>query len=741
MCGSGGVCIQKDGNSPSGVCSCFPGFYGLDCSLRLCPAGNAWVDFPSANNVAHGAFTECSNQGVCDRNLGSCRCRAGFTGPACELLKCPTGASWRGHQEQCSGHGQCVTLREAGARRDYVHFHGADAYSDWDQDMLAGCACEVGWEGSACDLRSCPKGDDPETSGTDEVQLFECTCSTCSGGVRFTFRGDTTLDLPYDASDDLIRYRMLQLATIKDIGVRIAFGTGMCSGGGGSLTEFTFRDPGGALTAMTFSTYGSLAGTLGIKSGGQWSLVLPHLESVTGTREWAECSNRGNCDHKAGVCRCLPGFESSDGRGNLGSRGDCGHRYLSSMSVTTRPAVVFSTVAGVPTAYAQDASPGVVSLSDCPFIPGAGVCANHGTCDGSTNKCICDAGWQGVVCHKKSCGAIKKWVGEVGAGHANTAECGGIGSCNYETGVCECDAYGVFTGASCQALSCPSAGELALECNGTGYCRNLQELAAFAFSEQKKLAGFTYTSPWDAQSIFGCACKRAPSVDNRFHSDYLAATSADERGAAHEAPLYYRGPYARAVTDFWGFDCALRRCPSGDNPATRFDRNEQQKIVCQATAGTFTLTFRENTTLVLNYNDRATVAAYRLEQLFTIRSVKLSYVQTDLQTAAAADSFCSSDSSTVVLVDFLSEFGDLPLLQATDIDLAGAGKAFTVTEVFAGSKEDAECSRQGVCNEYTGVCTCREGFGSSDDTTASVGDRGDCTWRNRLDPGGAQAAM
>jgi len=736
MCGSGGVCIQKDGNSPSGVCSCFPGFYGLDCSLRLCPAGNAWVDFPSANDVAHGAFTECSNQGRCDRNLGACQCRAGFTGPACELLKCPTGVSWRGHTEQCSGHGRCITLREAGEHVDHLHFHGAGSYSGWDEDMLAGCACQPGWEGPACSLRSCPKGDDPDTAGTDEVQLFECTCTTCSGGVRFAFRGDTTLDVPFDASDDLIRHRMLQLATVGDISVRIAFGTGMCSGSG-SLTEFTFLAPGGPLAPLSFSTYGTLAGTLGVKAGGQYSLVLPHLESATGTREHAECSGRGTCDHAAGVCRCLPGFQSSDGRGNAGSRGDCGHRYLSGMSVTTRPSVAFSTVAGVPTAFPLDATPGVVGLTDCPFIPGVGVCANHGACDAATNKCVCDAGWQGVVCHQKACGVIKKWVGEVGLAHANTAECGGVGACDHETGVCRCDAYGVFSDSSCQALSCPATGS-SLECNGTGYCRSLQELAAFSFSQQKALAGVTYTAPWDAQRIYGCACKRAPSVDNRFHADYLAASAAVQRGAAREASLYYRGPYSRAVSDFWGFDCALRRCPSGDDPATRRDRNEQQKIVCQATSGTFTLTFRENTTLAMNYNDRATVVAYRLEQLFTLHRVEVSYVQADLQTAAAADSFCSSDSSTVVLVDFLSEFGDLPLLQLTDIDLAGAGKATAVVEVFPGSKEDVECSRQGVCNEYTGVCACRDGFGSSDDTPQAAGDRGDCTWRNPLDPGSAR---
>ena len=39
------------------------GFHGVDCSLRLCPSGRAWVDLPYENNKAHGNFTECSNMG------------------------------------------------------------------------------------------------------------------------------------------------------------------------------------------------------------------------------------------------------------------------------------------------------------------------------------------------------------------------------------------------------------------------------------------------------------------------------------------------------------------------------------------------------------------------------------------------------------------------------------------------------------------------------------------------------
>ena len=57
QCNHHGVCIASDG----GTCQCFPGYYGVDCSYKLCPSGNAWFDHPSADNVAHADFVECSN--------------------------------------------------------------------------------------------------------------------------------------------------------------------------------------------------------------------------------------------------------------------------------------------------------------------------------------------------------------------------------------------------------------------------------------------------------------------------------------------------------------------------------------------------------------------------------------------------------------------------------------------------------------------------------------------------------
>jgi len=55
-CSGQGTCT----NGTSG-CICFPGFIGVDCSIRLCPSAKAWVDNPYADNLAHADFTECSN--------------------------------------------------------------------------------------------------------------------------------------------------------------------------------------------------------------------------------------------------------------------------------------------------------------------------------------------------------------------------------------------------------------------------------------------------------------------------------------------------------------------------------------------------------------------------------------------------------------------------------------------------------------------------------------------------------
>jgi hypothetical protein len=407
----------------------------------------------------------------------------------------------------CSGNGRCITLQYANALQDYRKYFTSITYEAWDANMIQACQCEEGWEGIACEQKSCPKGDDPDTPGVDEIQIIDCTCTTCGGGMYLTFRGEQTRAIPWDASNALIRDRLMELSTVDEVSVRVAYGTELCSTGG-SATKVIFRMPTGDVPDMEIETYGTLAGTVEIKTGGKWSMVTgaTHLESQTGTKEYAECSNRGNCDYDRGQCECIPGFASSDGQGHAGSINDCGFREKHGLSVTTTDATYDNYENGTVLYYNLD---GTIenTVTNCPFVQNVGICSQHGTCDETTNTCSCHDGWTGPVCDRRSCGSTTMWFGELGSTstHANTAECGGIGTCNRETGQCiDCGGpYGAFGGNSCEQLKCPTS-DSGDACNAVGYCRSLRDITSLQWLENKEQASFTYVYCYILLSFLSC---------------------------------------------------------------------------------------------------------------------------------------------------------------------------------------------------------------------------------------------
>lgn len=90
-----------------------------------------------------------------------------------------------------------------------------------------------------------------------------------------------------------------------------------------------------------------------------------------------------------------------------------------------------------------------------------------------------------------------------------------------------------------------------------------------------------------------------------------------------------------------------------------------------------------------------------------------------------------------VSIEFLTEFGHLPLLQAditflTVFDDTILGPArINITRLVACTKENLECSAFGACNESNGRCSCIVGYGSSNGSLAWPGERGDCSWFNK----------
>ncbi|KAI5105208.1 teneurin-2 isoform X2 [Silurus meridionalis] len=188
-----------NGECVSGVCHCFPGFHGMDCSKAACPvlcSGNGQYDKGSCTCYSgwkgsecdipinqcidpqcsgHGTCKEgtcvcslgykgencaevncldpsCSNNGICVS--GECHCKPGWGGTHCELprAQCP---------DQCHGHGAFIP--DTGLCSCDPNWMGPDCSIEvcsvdcgtHGVCMGGSCRCEEGWTGEACDQRVC----------------------------------------------------------------------------------------------------------------------------------------------------------------------------------------------------------------------------------------------------------------------------------------------------------------------------------------------------------------------------------------------------------------------------------------------------------------------------------------------------------------------------------------------------------------------------------------------------------
>jgi len=322
------------------TCSCFDGWEGPTCSLRSCPKGPAWFDLPVDATTAH-LPVECSNMGICNHITGLCICRAGWEGEACEKLSCRAF----GEQVPCSGHGQCLSLREMGRKAKVngvptpvTYGSVANAVNTWDADSVKGCLCDEGYTGYNCAHKICPSGDDPMTTG-DVHEKQRMSCYVSSGSTfTLTFRDEETEAIN---ADDTISTLKSKLEALTSIDVVV-----LTDGGGYSGSTICNHCPGKE-TIITFVTE---LGNLPLLQSSSSDVYISEMQ--TGTKENIECSRRGLCDEQAGRCTCFSGFGSSDGNENLGSRGDCG-AFLSPTDradPNPRPDVVTASPTPAPTA-------------------------------------------------------------------------------------------------------------------------------------------------------------------------------------------------------------------------------------------------------------------------------------------------------------------------------------------------------------------------------------------------------
>ena len=735
-------------------CACHAGWGGGDCSLRACPLGPSWADIASATDVGH-ALVPCSDRGLCDTRLGACACFPGFEGPACSRLSCSGG---------CSGNGECVTMRRHAQALDpglllaptpYTNIRAPHPYvSNWDAEMVQGCACDAGFAGPRCEQRVCPVGDDPLTAGqVDEVQLLRCDIDPTDpayAGPQFTleFRGAVTRAFAPTVSAYDLAALLMALPTLHSVSVAYSAGATFCDASyvsasglnplrqpaGANLVSVTFRSEHGKLPRLTVLSaaaaplYGprdnmvfvaahgeSLAATtLGASPG---TIAVRQAASVAGTKESAPCSGRGRCDAGSGLCSCFTGFGPSDGAGAKGVLGDCGFPYL--------------------------------PITACPGSGGL-ECSGKGACSGfPAYACTCVAGWGGGDCSVRACPLGAAWFDYPSApntAHA-LAPCSARGACDAASGRCQCDPN--FSGAACERMVCPGSP---LPCSGHGQCLTQAALAPYAAANGQPAPLTTYgadparASTWDAHKARGCLCDAG-----------------------------YGGP-----------DCSQRTCPYGNDitlleaDATALDA--VQWLSCRALPGvsdpllpepTVTLSFRGAATAPLPLTASAADVAAALSALPTIAGpIGVTY------DAAAPPTLCTSNSPPQsITLSFRTVHGNPPPIQValdpasrdplagtysrglgwagTQIEwtggAAGAGYLGSVaapsTQLVyqvnpsgfpasglgalitrAGRSGNEVCSARGLCDAASGKCQCFLGYGASNNNRGP-GTLETCGWR------------
>jgi len=184
-------------------------------------------------------------------------------------------------------------------------------------------------------------------------------------------------------------------------------------------------------------------------------------------------------------------------------------------------------------------------------------CLGRGSCDYCGERCLCyeklgdgddtdKFGTRSIDCTLTNCPRGLGFSGmPVSATRAHfETECSNAGLCESQVGQCEC--FDGFTGIACERLACVD------ECNGHGQCLTMRAIAhlpeALPLSSATDViygttAGQQSGAAWDFDSITGCVCDSAWPVG--------------------------LGAGQRHLPQYFGPDCSLERCASGDDPATR----------------------------------------------------------------------------------------------------------------------------------------------------------------------------
>ena len=308
-------------------CSCFDGwgsatdissFKDPTCNQRICPAEKSWSTIPTTTTAGH-AQAECSDRGTCDRGTGQCLCFDGFDGRACERLACP---------KRCSGHGDCMSIRHISEVLSFeggmypltsstFSYSGSSTSTTWDEEKSYGCLCHSSWPvgllpgqsqlgewyGPDCSNRRCPSGDDPYTSSVDET---DCNKKYDNGA---SVASTITVSISQNVAGSAVSTTVTHVAGSRPL---VVGDTLTVSGHTGNSAN-TAMNQAYTVTSVTSATVVVVQGT-GMTAATYNTGTIVGVFSIASysNKCHIECSNRGVCDPKIGVCTCFDGFHGNN---------------------------------------------------------------------------------------------------------------------------------------------------------------------------------------------------------------------------------------------------------------------------------------------------------------------------------------------------------------------------------------------------------------------------------------------
>ena len=231
------------------------------------------------------------------------------------------------------------------------------------------------------------------------------------------------------------------------------------------------------------------------------------------------------------------------------------------------------------TVKAIDSSTTVRGCRELNYCSGHGMCVARGI-GAPVSSCQCFDGFgsprdiatsPAPDCSRRVCPAGPAW-GDVAVAKPKNAsrtfknahayaECSDAGRCNTDSGTCEC--FKGHAGRACERLSCP--GEPEETCSGRGQCLSLRQLSKLDDALPLTNSTFVYgpsasdAAYWDDWRVFKCHCDSSWKVG--------------------------LGPGDVQLPEFYGPDCSMRRCPSGDDPQTERNELDCTNVTSQGAGG------------------------------------------------------------------------------------------------------------------------------------------------------------